>query len=149
MIFVECYADEALIKAFGIPSRSIRHMHGKGNIEKRLRRLESGIGLMDEDTAGFQPRDYRPTDNLGSLILLTHGTASTKRIILIRPRLEEWLIARATANHVNLSDFGLPDSPDRLHSIPRYEQKPKFTVFLQRLKQLDSEMQRLGKWIKP
>jgi hypothetical protein len=78
---------------------------------------------------------------------LTHATATGKRIILIRPRLEEWLVARATAHDLKLSDFGLPDSPDRLHSIPRYDRKPKFPDFLQRLKQVDPEVQRLGKWI--
>jgi hypothetical protein len=147
MLYVECYADEALAKALGVPSRSIRHVHGKGNIENRLRRLDVGTGLMDEDIAGFQPRDYRRTDNVGNLVLLTHATASTKRIVLIRPRLEEWLVARATAHNFNLSEFGLPDSPDRLHSIPRYDRKPKFPEFLQRLKQVDPEVQCLGKWI--
>jgi hypothetical protein len=147
MLYVECYADEAVARALGVASRSIRHVHGKGNIENRLRLLDVGTGLMDEDTPSFQPRDYRRTDNVGNLILLTHATATGKRIILIRPRLEEWLVARATAHDLKLSDFGLPDSPDRLHSIPRYDRKPKFPDFLQRLKQVDPEVQRLGKWI--
>ena len=147
MLYVECYADEAVAKVLGVPSRSIRHVHGKGNIENRLRRLEAGTGLMDEDISGFQPRDYRPTDQVGNLLLLTHATTATKRIVLIRPRLEEWLIARATVHNLKLADFGLPDSPDRLHSIPRYDRKPKFPDFLQRLMQVDPEVQRLGKWI--
>jgi len=150
MLYVECYADEALARVLGVPRRSIRHAHGKGNITNRLQRLEAGTGLIDEDTAGFQPRElqnYRRTQQVGDLVLLTHSDSAAKRLILIRPRLEEWLLARAAAQDVNPTEFGLPDSPDRLHSIPRYDQKPKFPDFLNRLKELDPHMKQLSQWI--
>jgi hypothetical protein len=83
----------------------------------------------------------------GKLVLLEHATTAAKRLVLVCPRLEEWLYARAAACGVNPCDYGLPNTADRLHSIPRYEQKPKFVEFLKRLHTLDAEMQCLRSWI--
>lgn len=41
MLYVECYADEAVARILGVPRREIRHEHGKGNIANRLRRLDT------------------------------------------------------------------------------------------------------------
>lgn len=150
MLYVECYADEALARTLGVPRRSVRHEGCKGNIVNRLRRLEAGTGLVDEDSAGFQPaefKNYREVQRTAGLILMAHSDNASKRIVLVRPRLEEWLYARAGAARLNPGDFGLPSDPDHLHSIPRYDQKPKFLEFLKRLKELDAEVQRLSEWI--
>jgi hypothetical protein len=79
----------------------VRHEHGKGNITNRLRRLEAGTGLIDEDSAGYQPRElrnYREVKRTGKLILLEHADSSEKRLVLVCPRLEEWLFTRAAAH---------------------------------------------------
>jgi len=41
-----------------------------------------------------------------------------------------------------------PDSPDRLHDIPRYDRKPKFPDFTPRLIEFDPETRQLGEWIR-
>lgn len=150
MLYVECYADEALVRILGVPRRSVRHEHGKGNIANRLQRLEAGTGLVDEDSAAVQPTEfnnYKESLRTGGLILMVHSNNPLKRIIVVCPRLEEWLIARAAVNRLVPGNFGLPDSPDRLHSIPRYDRKPKFPDFVKRLRELDPEMQCLNEWI--
>jgi hypothetical protein len=150
MLYVECYPDEVLARTLGIPRRFVRHEHGKGNITNRLSRLAAGTGLLDEDSAGFQPREfknYREVNRTGKLLLLEHVNHPNKRLVLVCPRLEEWLFARAAAQQVNPGDYGLPATPDRLHSIPRYERKPKFVEFLNRLQESDFEVQCLKSWI--
>jgi hypothetical protein len=130
----------------------VKHEHGKGNIVNRLRKLAAGTGMLDEDREGFQApglRDYRPAEKFGKLVLMKHATTAAKRLILICPRLEEWLYERAADCGVKPGDYGLPDSAELLKAIPRYEQKPKFPNFLERLRQVDPEVQHLGKWIAP
>ena len=146
MLYVECYPDELLARTLRVTRRTVRHEHGKGNIVNRLRRLQAGTGLMDEDPTGSQPdelRHYQEVERVGNLILLEHATEAGKRVILISPRLEEWLYERAGVHRLSPNDYGLPDSPDRLHSIPRYDQKRSFVEFLNRLRKLDSDMQQL------
>lgn len=150
MLYVECNADEALARVVGVPRRSLRHEHGRGNILNRLRRLEAGTGLVDEDKVGIQYgefKNYREVEKTGGLVLMAHTSSSEKRIVVVCPRLEEWLFARAAVCRLGPSDFGLPANPNHLHSIPRYDRNPKFLDFLKRLKELDSVMQRLGAWI--
>ncbi len=150
MLYVECYPDEVLARTLGVSRRDIRHEHGKGNIIRRLRNLSAGTGLLDEDREGYQTaglREYRLAEQHGKLILMKHATIATKQLILICPRLEEWLYGRAAARGVKPGDFGLPDTAMRLKAIPRYEQKPRFQEFLKKLKQVDSEVQYLSKWI--
>jgi hypothetical protein len=150
MLYVECYPDEVLARTLGVPRREVKHEHGKGNITNRLNQLSEGTGMLDEDRLGFQAaglRHYRPVKQTGKLVLMEHANSSAKRLVLVCPRLEEWLYERAAACGVNPLEYGLPDTAARLHSIPRYEQKPKFVEFLKRLHDLDSEMQCLKNWI--
>jgi hypothetical protein len=149
MLYVECYPDEVLARTLGVPRREVKYEHGKGNITNRLSKLPAGTGMLDEDAGGFQPRElrnYRRVKQTGKLVLMEHANSSAKRLVLVCPRLEEWLYERAAACGVNPGDFSLPDTAARLHSIPRYEQKPKFVEFLKQL-QADSEMQCLKNWI--
>jgi len=150
MLYVECYLDEVLARTLGVPGCDVKHEHGKGNITNRLRKLTAGTGMLDEDREGFQAaglREYRRVKQSGKLVLMEHANSAAKRLVLICPRLEEWLYERAAACGVKPGDYGLPDTAARLKAIPRYEQKPKFPDFLQRLKPVDPEVQRLGKWI--
>ncbi|HOK77487.1 MAG TPA: hypothetical protein PLW35_07170 [Verrucomicrobiota bacterium] len=150
MLYVECYPDEVLARTLGVPRREVKHEHGKGNITNRLSKLPSGIGMLDEDAPGFQPaalRNYRRVKQTGKLVLMEHANSPAKRLVLVCPRLEEWLYERAAANGVKPIDYGLPETAARLHSIPRYEQKPKFVEFLQRLHELDPEVKCLKEWI--
>ena len=49
MIYVECYADETLVKVLGIPGKEIVHAGGKGNICNKLSKTNCSKGLIDED----------------------------------------------------------------------------------------------------
>ena len=149
MLYVECYPDEMLARTLGVPRCEVKHEHGKGNITNRLRRLDAGKGLLDEDAPGFQPaelKNYRRVKQTGRLVLMEHTSSAAKQLVLVCPRLEEWLYERAAACGVKPTDYGLPDSAAKLHSIPRYEEKPKFVEFLKRL-QNDLEMQCLKSWL--
>ena len=149
-ILVECYPDEALVHALGVPKRQLHHERCKGEVVKRVLKFDDTVGLIDEDPSSDQPRDladYKELQAAEGLRLLTRRDDKNKRLIIVCPRLEDWLITRAKSSGIRPEDYGLPNNPDRLHSIPRYEQKQNFLSFLTELKERDRGMHLLRQWI--
>ena len=149
-VLVECNADEAVLRALGVSKKQLRHERGKGEVVKRVLKFDSATGLIDEDPASAQPRDldnYKQVQAAEGLHLLTRRDDKNKRLIVVCPRLEDWLIERAESSGIRPEDYDLPSDPDKLHSIPRYEQKDGFCRFLAELKERDSGMDLLRQWI--
>ncbi len=149
-ILVECYPDEALLRALGVPKKQLRHERCKGEVVKRVLKLDETIGLIDEDPGSTQPRDlnnYRVVKTAKGLCLLTRQDDANKRIIMICPRLEDWLLLRAKSININPAEFGLPSQPRHLHSVVRYDRKGGFHRLLAELKERDHGMKLLRQWI--
>ena len=149
-ILVECYPDEALLRALGVSKKQLRHERCKGEVVKRVRKFDCATGLIDEDPSSAQPRDldnYKQVRAAEGLRLLARRDDKNKRLIIICPRLEDWLIQRAGLSDIKPEDYGIPSRPDRLHSIVRYERKDGFQQFLSELKERDSGMHLLRQWI--
>ena len=149
-VLVECNADEKLLRALGVSKKQLCHERCKGEVVKRVLKFDCATGLIDEDPASAQPRDldnYKQMQAAEGLRLLTRRDDKNKRLIIICPRLEDWLIQRAKTSGIRPEDYGLPSDPDHLHSIPRYEQKESFRRFLAELKERDRGMHLLRQWI--
>ena len=150
-VLVECDADEAVLRALGVTKKQLLHFGGKGNVINRLKKLPGTTGIVDEDPASAQPRDFNnyqeEVQTTEGLRLLTRQGKGGQRLILVCPKLEDWLIHRAKSMGVEPENYGLPADPNRLHSIPRYEQKEGFCRFLAELKERDSGMHLLRRWI--
>ncbi|MBN1806877.1 MAG: hypothetical protein JW837_16635 [Sedimentisphaerales bacterium] len=149
-ILVECNADEAVLRALGVSKKQICHESCKGEVVKRVRKFDFATGLIDEDPLSAQPRDldsYKQVQAAEGLLLLARRNDENKRLIIVCPKLEDWLIHRARSSGIRPEDYGLPGDPDRLHSIPRYEQKEGFHRFLSELKERDSGINLLRQWI--
>lgn len=149
-VLVECYPDEMLLRVLGVPRKQIRHERCKGEVVKRVRKFDCATGLIDEDPTSAQPRDlinYKQVQSGEGLRLLARRDDENKTLIIICPRLEDWLIQRAKLSGVKLEDYTLPDDPHRLHSIVRYDQKDGFQRFLSELKEKDKGMHLLREWI--
>lgn len=149
---MECFADVALARAVGVLRGQIRHEGDKGNVLKALRKSAAGIGLVDDDGKG--PRfgllkEYREIELRHDLVLMNHADGSPRRVVIICPRLEDWLYARAKWSGLEPVRFGFPADADRLHSIPRYERNPRFAEFLAELKERDPAFRDLARWISP
>ena len=149
-VLVECNADEAVLRALGVSKKQLRHEHCKGEVVKRVRKFDFATGLIDEDPSSAQPRDldnYKQLQAAEGLRLLARQGSGGQRLVMICPKLEDWLIERAKSSGIRPEDYGLPSDPDKLHSIPRYEQKEGFCRFLAELKERDSGMHLLRRWI--
>ena len=150
-VLVECNADEAVLRALGLPRKQLLHFGGKYELVKKLKERTHDVGMIDEDPGKGQPpqdmSSYRQTDSAEGLHLLTRRGRGGQRLVVICPKLEDWLIARAKLSGIRPEDYGLPSDPDRLHSIPRYEEKEGFHRFLSELKEQDKGMHLLRRWV--
>ncbi len=149
-VLVECGADEAVLRALGLPRKQLLHFGGKYELVENLKERAHDVGMVDEDPGKVQPQDmgnYRQTDSAEGLRLLTRQGSGGQRLVMICPKLEDWLIDRAKSSEIRPEDYGLSSDPDRLHSIPRYEQKDGFGRFLAELKERDKGMHLLRRWV--
>lgn len=149
-VLVECYPDTALLRALGVSKKQLRHERCKGEVVKRVLKFDCATGLIDEDPTSAQPRElnnYNQVQTSEGLHLFTRRDDKNKRLIIVCPRLEDWLITRAKSSGIRPGDYGLPNDPDRLHSVPRYEQKEGFLRFLAELMERDKGLHLLREWI--
>lgn len=150
-VLVECGADEAVLRALGLPRKQLLHFGGKYELVKKLKDRAHDVGMVDEDPGkGAPPQDmgsYRRAESGEGLHLLTRQGSGGQRLVVICPKLEDWLIQRARSSGIRPEDYGLPSDPDRLHSIPRYEQKQSFLDFLAELNERDKGMHLLRRWV--
>jgi len=58
------------------------------------------------------------------------------KIILLCPRLEEWIIESTKKAKIHLRDFGLPDDANKLHKILNTKNKDKLNKFRDLVKYL-------------
>lgn len=121
MLYVECKADETLARCLGLPRRELRHELNKDEVLKQLAKQSHCLGMVDEDPNSPRPIQFGQMvvrDNYDQLGLRVYGgDARHNRVILLRPRLEEWLLRAARDARLDVSgrQYNLPPSPARLH----------------------------------
>jgi hypothetical protein len=152
MVFVEGGADSRLVRELGVPRKQVRIENGRNRVLRRLENVPNAIGLVDEDPENWQGerelRSYSGKESAEGLRLLSHGGKTGQRLIVVCPKLEDWLIHRARASKIKPEDYGLSSDPDRLHSMAGYEQKDGFVRFVRELMNRgDKGMCLLHQWL--
>ena len=132
MIYLECYADEALVKCFGATSKMIKHAFSKGEVCNMLRKATNSVGVVDEDPyagkSSYEKFMLHHIIHEDYKIILCEDKKSGNKLALIRPRLEELIIKTAKENKINIEDYSLSSTPKRLHdelTFRRNQQKFK------------------------
>ena len=117
MLLLECSPDEALARKLGCARRGLRHLAGKSRICTYLSESESNIGLIDEDPKTVQPPylDDLQLESEQHEIRLYRDAARNHRLVVLCPRLEEWLIRTTELAGIALADFGLSNRGNDLH----------------------------------
>jgi hypothetical protein len=122
MIYVECYPDHSLVKSLAnIAKREIIHeFKGKGEICNRLRRQTNCKGLVDEDPSSGQPRYVKEAELEDDFpeheIKVLYHSSTDNRLIVLCPRLEEWILRAASEAGIDVRKFNLSNNAVRLHS---------------------------------
>jgi hypothetical protein len=117
MIYLECDPDKALVQTLGLSVKKIKHVYSKGNVCNRLAKSSHSQGIVDEDPLSAQP------SYIGKLKLQSHehqikilyDEKAQNRLIVLCPRLEEWVLRAAQDAGVNIQDYGLPNNANQLH----------------------------------
>ncbi|MFQ5875762.1 MAG: hypothetical protein ACE5JL_18445 [Dehalococcoidia bacterium] len=142
MIYVECKPDFTLLKSItNISKRGIVHeFKGKYEICKQLEKRTHCKGLIDEDPLSFQPayvKRLRLDNDLPEHDLkVLYDSSKHNYLIVLCPRLEEWVLKVAWEAGIDVRKYDLPDHAVRLHREINIR-LDKFERLLQDLKDSD------------
>jgi hypothetical protein len=129
-IALECKPDEVLAKALGYSRKRIVHQPSNSEVINYLRKNPGGIGLIDEDRGSIKPPYFhkfqRETQEKFGIESFSIPTLNT-RLVVIKPRLEEWILQCASSSEIKPHEYSFPDSGHALHKIinPRLGQLEK------------------------
>jgi len=120
MIFVECKPDRVLVwPIMGIPRRAIRHAGNKPRVCKELERRRNCRGLVDEDPWSVQPSYLRRmvvVEDLSSFsIKILYDESRGNCLVVLCPRLEEWVLEAVKEAEIDLRRYGLPRDVEKFH----------------------------------
>lgn len=119
MIFVECDPDRVLVCSLGISRREVVHAGNKPGVCRRLKRCSNCKGLVDEDPHSVQPSylcGLTVVDGRDGVRVLYDSRRSNFLVVLC-PRLEEWVLRVAREAGVDLRNYGLPNDGGALHRM--------------------------------
>jgi hypothetical protein len=128
-IVLECNPDEALVKVLGYTRKMITHQSSRGEVINYLKKNPLAIGIVDDDPGSAKPTYFskftRETEEQFDVESFYIPKLKT-RVIVIKPRLEEWILKQAVASQINLKQYSMPADANELHKIintriPRFE----------------------------
>jgi hypothetical protein len=143
MIYLECYTDEALARALGVHSNEIFHSGNKGNVCRNLAKKQKSTGLVDEDPFSAQPGYFgklkiRSNENN---IKLMYDDKNKNYLIILCPRLEDWILKAAKESRISMKDYNLPDDAYELHKI-NFKSLKNFTKLIEDMEKRKCNMLR-------
>lgn len=147
MIYVECLPDQALVTALGISAEKVEHSHGKSDICQKLQRHGGAKGLVDEDPSARQPSYLLRLQKRQAMhgFTILDDPSNRNMVLVLSPRLEEWVAEAASKAGVSLASYDLPVDPGELHKVVNHR-IGKFQKLIHDLRKKSSmiqEMERL------
>jgi hypothetical protein len=118
-LFVECKSDETLAIALGVAPRAIEHAANRAGVCAQLARREGVIGVVDEDpdSASQSYMKSLPQESWEHGVRVLTDKKRGNRVVVLSPRLEEWLVESAKSAGLKMTDFGFEsDNGLQLHS---------------------------------
>ena len=118
-IVVECNPDELLARALGLGRKEIAHQNSKGEVCHYLKNNDVRIAVIDEDPGSGQP-NYLKTfimaeEKFGIKKIVQNNTQ--KIILIIKPRLEEWILSQCEKSNIDPGKFFLPNNAKQLKDV--------------------------------
>jgi len=108
---VECKPDEKLAKSLGYKINEIAHQGNKGEVCNYLMRNEVNMAMIDEDPwSASQPKLLKQFSEKEDKFDIKHLflKEGNKNILILKPRLEEWILARCKATGIKPENHFLP-----------------------------------------
>ncbi|OQP49337.1 hypothetical protein A4H97_28780 [Niastella yeongjuensis] len=137
---VECNPDEILMQVLGLSKKEIVHQDNKGEVCKYLEKFDTKVAIIDEDPGSAQPnhlKKFKLVEEKFETIKLIQANTS-KVILIIKPRLEEWVIYQCKRSGINPNKFHLPDTAKELKKVINYRLE-RFRELLKELYKSENE----------
>lgn len=133
-IAIECKPDEALVKSLGFSKKQITHSANKGDVFRFLEKNSASVGIVDQDPGSANPSYFQKFTLIESKNNIDYYIykKNNNKLIVIKPRLEEWIIRETKSAGVDIDKFSLPDSAHQLHKVINTK-LPKFEDLLSTL----------------
>ena len=115
-LFVECKPDETLAFVLGVSRRDLEHAGNRAGVCVQVSRRNETMGMVDEDP-GAATQHYMKTlaeKSMEHEIRVLYDSQRKNRLVVICPRLEEWLVRSAKSSELKMTDFGF-ESDNGLH----------------------------------
>ncbi|MCY7353033.1 MAG: hypothetical protein LH606_20645 [Cytophagaceae bacterium] len=142
LLYLECYPDEKLVTVLGKTRKQFEHAGDIGGVCTLLRKHTGRLGLTDEDPGKPHPTYLKNLTFVSEhhRIKVLTDPQRDNLVLVICPRLEEWVVWMAQQNDLDLKrDFGIPArTGPELHSVIN-QYLPKFEKSIQRLLQMQAQ----------
>jgi hypothetical protein len=153
MYLVECKPDAVLVISLTSASKKdIIHAGNKSELLKRLiERQTNSKGIIDEDPWSVQPPHLQKFEETQDLTgykfkILRHATKNNTLIVLC-PRLEEWILEAAKEVNMDIRTYNLPNDAAKLHEQINIR-IDRFQKLVQDLKKKSNRIKALKKHLK-
>lgn len=121
-IIVECKPDEILAKSLGLTKKEIAHQPNKGEVCNLLMKTNISLAIIDEDPNSGQPKylsKYTHKEDKHDVINL-HLKSENKTILILKPRLEEWILKRCKESAIEPETHFLSSNNKKLKDEINY-----------------------------
>lgn len=137
LVHVECKPDELLVKELGIPRKNIIHHQGKSRIFSQLKKVKQHVAIVDEDPYSCKTRYEDELEILEQTDdIKVHIDKAGNKVLMLKGKLEDWIVLQCQANNINMQDFSLPVDPDKLHDVINHKLN-NFQNLLRRMKEVN------------
>jgi hypothetical protein len=106
--FVECKPDETLAMALGVSRRDLEHAGNRAGVCAQVARRSATTGMIDEDPGAAIPHYMKTLTEEGPEhgIRVLFDSVRKNRLVIVCPRLEDWLVQSAKNSGLKMTDFG-------------------------------------------
>jgi hypothetical protein len=150
MIYLECDSDKAFVRALGILKKEIVCADGKGNVCNNLEKNMYSVGLVDEDPLSAKPNymDKLRIQLNENNIKLFFDEKNKNFLIVLYPRLEEWILEVAKNAGIDPTKYSLPDNVKQFRRQLNVRLDKKFGEFVQDLKDKSQVVRKLEEFLR-
>ena len=121
-VHIECNPDELLVSKLGFTRNLVTHHQGKSRIFQVLSKNKNQLAMVDEDPHSSKTSYEKALQLVEEVEGIKYfSDQSGNKVIVLKGKLEDWLISVCDRSKVNMNKFGLPQTPDKLHGEINYK----------------------------
>lgn len=157
MIYVECKPDTIMANVLSC-GREVKHMAGTSRVCRKLSEQNDCRGFIDGHFPAIRHPYIKEIKKSGSIrtqrqysLTIFEDIPKNNRLILLMPRLEEWVLQAARKANINVRNYHLPSNADELHDLLELgnrETMAQFRMLVQLLKRKSDQVQCLFNLLK-